>query len=100
MTRTPRECWAATAAGRLITSTCMGAWTSRWVRCQKLSARWRLCVRLARPDRVSLSPRASVPVFDLASAFGRGYLHRRVPGAGGRARTHREAVGEHALLQA
>ena len=42
---------------------------------------------------------AAVPVLDLASAVGRGHLHRRLRRAGAGARAHRKALGEHALLE-
>ena len=59
----------------------------------------RICLRQPRPDRVSVPPRAPVPVFDFASA-GRGRcLPGRVRRAGAGAGAHRAAVGEHALLQ-
>ena len=46
-----------------------------------------------------LSPRAAVPVFDLASAVGSSHLHRGLRRSGKRARAHGEALGEHALLE-
>ena len=42
----------------------------------------RICLRLARSDRLPLSPRASVPVFDIASAIRSRHLHRGVRCAG------------------
>ena len=51
------------------------------------------------PDRVPLSPRAAVPVLDLASAGGGRRVHRRARRADGGAGNHRTAVGEHAFLQ-
>ena len=46
-----------------------------------------------------LSPRAAVPVLDLASAGGRRRVHRGARRARAGAADHRSAVGEHALLQ-
>ena len=43
---------------------------------------------------------AAIPVLHLASAVGRGDLHRGLRRSGAGARTHRELVGEHALLEA
>ena len=59
----------------------------------------RLRRRQPGADRVPVSPRAAVPVLDVASAGGRRRVHRgdRRPRAG--AGADRAAVGEHALLQ-
>ena len=59
----------------------------------------RLRLRYPRPDRFSLPPRPAVPVFDFASAVGRGYLHRRFRRSRKRTRAHREALGEHPFLE-
>ena len=53
----------------------------------------------AQPDRVPVSPRAAVPVLDLASAGGRRRLHRGARRPDGGAGNHRTAVGQHSLLQ-
>ena len=53
----------------------------------------RLRLRHARPHRVSLPSRAPVPVLDLASAVGRGDLHRGVRRAGAGAGAHRASCG-------
>ena len=58
----------------------------------------RLRRRIARADRLPLSPRAAVPVLDVASAVGGGELHRGARRAAGRAGADRPAVGEHAVL--
>ncbi len=59
----------------------------------------RLRRRLARADRVPVSPRAAVPVLDVASAVGRRDVHRRARRAGEGAADHRPALGKHAVLQ-
>ena len=51
-----------------------------------------------RSDRLPLPPRAAVSVFHVASAVGRGYVHRGLRHSGAGAGAHRAAVGEHALL--
>ena len=66
-----------------------GNWRARWV-----------CLRHARPHRVPLPSRPAVSLFHFASAIRRGHVHRRVRCVGAGARAHREAVGEHALLEA
>ena len=53
----------------------------------------RLCLRQPRPDRVSLSSGASVPVFDVASAGRRRGLPGGLRRAGAGARAHRAALG-------
>ena len=55
--------------------------------------------RQPRADRVPLSPRAAVPVLDLASAGRRRRVHRGDRRAARGAGDHRAAVGQHALLQ-
>ena len=42
---------------------------------------------------------AAVPVLHVASAVGRGHLHRGLRRSGAGARAHRQALGEHALLE-
>ena len=59
----------------------------------------RLRRRLAGADRVPASPRAAVPVLDVASAVGRRHLPRGARRARERAGTDRAALGQHALLQ-
>jgi hypothetical protein len=55
--------------------------------------------RIEDPDRLPLSPRAAVPVLDVAPAVGHRVVHRRArrPRAG--ASDHRPAVGQHEVLQ-
>ena len=53
----------------------------------------------AEPDRLPLSPGASVPVLDLASAGRRRGLHGRAGRPDGGAGNHRTVVGQHSFLQ-
>ena len=54
---------------------------------------------IADAHRLPLSPRAAVPVLDVASAVGRRDLSRGARRARAGAADHRAAVGQHALLQ-
>ena len=59
----------------------------------------RICLRHARSDRFSLSSRASLSVFDFASAIGRGDLHRGFRRPRNRAAVDGATLGEHSLLE-
>ena len=59
----------------------------------------RLRRRIDVAHRVPPSPRAAVPVLDVASAVGRGHLHRRARRARERAAVDGAALGQHPLLQ-